>query len=122
MNNFFTKLFLFSLIIFLLDFFWNKFIPSNYLVPHIWITLAFFVSITIVFHFLISNASKGRPQNFIRFYMGTTALRMLLCVIVILIYRFVNKPEVIPFALGFMVHYFLFTIFEVSILLKGMKK
>jgi len=54
--------------------------------------------------------------------MGSTALRMMLCVTTVLVYRFIDKPTVIPFAIGFLAHYFLFTIFEVSVLLKHLKQ
>ena len=122
MKLFFIKLFLFSLIIVIMDYCWNVFMPIEVAVPRIWLIFGFFVVLTIGFHILITNAAKGKPQNFIRFYMGSTALRMMICLIVIVAYRFADKPTVIPFAIGFLGHYILFTIFEVSSLLKTLKK
>jgi hypothetical protein len=54
--------------------------------------------------------------------MGSTGLRLLLYIMVIVAYRFYDKSTVVPFAVGFMVHYFLYTIFEVPVLLKEIKK
>jgi len=105
-----------------MDYCWNTFMPADDSVPRIWLILGFFIGITIIFHILITNAAKGKPQNFIRFYMGSTALRMAICLIVIVVYRFADKPTVIPFALGFMAHYMFFTIFEVTSLLRLLKK
>lgn len=122
MKPFFTKLSIYSILIAAMDYCWNNFMPPEDFIPKIWFILGFFIAITIVFHILITNAANGRPQNFIRFYMGSTALRMAICLIVIVVYRFADKPTVIPFALGFMVHYMLFTIFEVTSLLKLLRK
>ncbi len=96
--------------------------PLDKHIPHAWIIFGFFVIITAGFHFLTISASKGKPQAFIRFYMGSTGLRLMLYMMVIIVYRFYDKPTLIPFALGFMAHYFLFTIFEVPVLLKELKK
>lgn len=122
MKNFLLKFLLFTALVFAIDFCWIYFMPADKHVPHIWIMLAFFVLITALFHFLSLNASKGKPQAFIRFYMGSTGLRLFLYMMVIITYRFYDKPTLIPFALGFMAHYFLFTIFEVPILLKELKE
>jgi len=121
-KQFIIKLFLFSFFISIIDFVWVKFLGETYPVPNIWSILTFFVLITLSFHVVTMNATKGKPQNFIRFYMGSTALRMALCVVVVLVYRFVDKPTVIPFSLAFLAHYFLFTIFEVTTLLKELKR
>lgn len=122
MKNFLLKLLLFTLVIAGVDFCWMHFTPTENHIPHVWPMIAFFVTMTGLFHFLSIQASKGKPQSFIRFYMGSTALRLFLYMIVILAYRFYDKPTLIPFAIGFMIHYFIFTVFEVQILLKELKK
>lgn len=122
MKPFFIKLFLFSLIVSVIDFCWIRFTPVENHVPHVWIMLLFFIAITSVFHFLAISQSKDKQQGFIRFYMGSTALRLFLYVMVIVIYRFYDKPTLIPFAIGFMAHYLLFTVFEVPILLREIRK
>ncbi|MBI4931102.1 MAG: hypothetical protein HY841_10090 [Bacteroidetes bacterium] len=122
MKNFLAKLLVFSITIAIIDFCWIRFMPIEKHIPHVWMMFAFFIAVTIAFHFLSLNASKGKPQGFIRFYMGSTALRFFLYIMVILAYRFYDKPTLIPFAIGFMAHYFFFTVFEVPVLLKELKK
>ena len=122
MRDFILKLIVFCVLIGILDFCWIRFMPLDKHVPHVWMMLAFFACVTSVFHWLTLHAAKGKPQAFIRYYMGSTALRMMLYIIAIVIYRFIDKPTVIPFALGFMAHYFLFTIFEVVLLLRQLKE
>ncbi len=122
MKQFIIKLALFSILIFIADYSWNAFMPEGYFIPKIWFIFGFFVCIIMVFHFFMVRAATGEPQKFIRFYMGSTALRMALCIIVIIVYRFIDKPTVIPFSLAFIVHYFLFTIFEVTSVLRHLRK
>jgi len=121
MKNFFAKLFLFSLFTSLLNFCWIRFAPVERHIPHVWLMIAFFAFATAVFHLLSLSASKGKPQAFIRFYMGSTAMRLMMYMVIIVAYRFYDKPTLIPFAIGFMAHYFLFTVFEVPLLLKELK-
>lgn len=122
MRSFITKLSIYSLFIALADYSWNNFMPASNLVPNIWFIFSFFIILTIAFHFFIMKAATGRPQSFVTFYMGSTALRMILCLIVIVAYRFIDKPNIIPFAIAFILHYFLFTIFEVTTLLRQFRK
>lgn len=122
MKAFFIKLCLFSLILSALDFCWIRFAPVGKHIPHVWWMILFFIGMTVLFHFLSLRSSKGKPQAFIRFYMGSTAFRLFLYVMIIAAYRFYDKSQLIPFALGFMAHYFLFTVFEVPILLKELRK
>ena len=122
MKQFLIKLIIFSLLISIIDLCWISFLGDIYPVPNLWYIFVFFVVTTAVFHLITINASKGKPQGFIRAYMGITLIKMALCVGVIITYRFIDKPTVIPFALAFLAHYFLFTIFEVTALLKQLKK
>ena len=122
MKNFLLHLFLFTFAIAAIDLCWIHFMPLPKHIPHVWLMLGFFSVLTFVFHLLSMNASKGKPQAFIRFYMGSTGLRLFLYMMIIIAYRFYDKPTLIPFAIGFMAHYFLFTAFEVPVLLKELKK
>jgi len=121
MKNFLVKLFLFAIVISVIDFCWIRFMPVSKHIPHVWMIIGFFVVMTSVFHFFSISQSKGKPQGFVRFYMGSTALRLFMYIMVIIAYRFYDKSTLVPFALGFMTHYFLFTIFEVPVLLKELR-
>lgn len=122
MKIFIIKLLFFSITISAIDFCWIRFAPIEKHIPHVWLMLGFFIATTTVFHYFSLQQSKGKPQGFIRYYMGSTALRLFLYIIVIGSYGFYDKSTVIPFAIGFMLHYFFFTFFEVPVLLKELKK
>ena len=90
-------------------------------VPHMWIMLAFFVLATAIFHFIIVKSSEGKPQGFVRTYMGITALKLLIYLAIILAFCLSHKPVAFQFAFGFLAHYFVFAIFEVALLLGQLK-
>ena len=119
MKSFLLKLFLFSLLIAAADYCWQKFMGEQFPVRYLWYILIFFVAATLLFHFLTLKAAASAPKNFVRYYMGATGLRLLIYVAVIFIYRLSEgKEAAISFAIAFMAHYFLFTVFEVVMLLK----
>jgi len=122
MKKFLIQLLLFSLLISTIDLCWILFMPIEKHIPHIWLMIVFFTTMTALFHFFTINASKGNPQGFVRYYMGSTAVRFFLYIMVILVYRFYDKSTLIPFAIGFMAHYFIFSFFEVPVLLQELKK
>ena len=122
MKNFILKLFGFSLVIAALDYCWICFAPPENHIPKAGFIVAFFAVITFVFHWLALNAAKDKPQAFVRYYMGSTALRILLYAAIIVAYRFYDKTTLLPFAIGFLVHYFAFSVFEVPTLLKELRK
>ena len=120
MNTFVSRLVLFSLIVVVVDFGWNNFFPEKN-IPDLAFIVTFFVASTYIFHQLSLNFSKKKPQAFIRFYMASTMIRMVLYVCIIAVYRFIDRSSVVNFAIGFFVHYILFTIFEIPLLLKQLK-
>jgi hypothetical protein len=122
MKNFLIKLSLFALLIGMLDYCWIYFTPVEKHIPHVWIIIIFFILATATFHFLSVNASKGKPQGFIHFHMSSTAIRLMVYLFIIIAYRFFDKSTTIPFALGFMIHYFFFTFFDVFFLIKHLGK
>ena len=123
MKSFLLKLFLFSMLIAAADYCWQHFMGEQFPVRHLWYILIFFIAATLVFHFLTLKAAAGAPKNFVRYYMGATGLRLLIYVVVIFVYRLSEgKEAAIPFAIAFMAHYFFFTVFEVVMLLKQLKK
>jgi tryptophan-rich sensory protein len=122
MKNFLIKLFIFSLVMVAIDYCWIRFMPVEKQVPHVWLILVFFITMTAAFHFFAMQSSKGKPQNFVRYYMASTLLRFFLYIMIIVAYKFYDKASAMTFAIGFLGHYFLFTIFEVPVLLSELKK
>jgi hypothetical protein len=121
-KNFLLKLLVFSLCIAAGNVVFQLYAPERFAVKHLWAVFAFFVGITFLFHSVITKAAQGSPQAFVRKYMGITAFRLFFFIIIIVVYRLAfGKEQAIPFAIAFLAHYFLFTIFEVAVLLRQLK-
>ena len=121
MKVFLIRLIVFSGLVGIVDFCWNWFVPA-YPVPHPTAIVLIFFVITAVFHFIITKNKDARPQVIVRYYMSGTVIRLFIYIIVLLLYRFIDKPTLIPFAIAFVLHYFLFTAFEVAALMKSFRK
>lgn len=73
----------------------------------------FVATVTTVLHLgLLRRANDSKA--FIRYYMGATALKLLIYLFAVVIFAVANKPMAIPFAVGFLYFYLVFTAFEVS--------
>lgn len=114
------KIILFSFLLFLISFLWNHFLPENLHLVYVIYILIYFAVSTFFVHLLLIQADKKSPQKFIRTYMGSTAIRLLLNLLAIFIYIMIdrNRSTEITFALSFLFFYFSFQVFEVSSLLK----
>ncbi|MBT3242766.1 MAG: hypothetical protein HN352_06420 [Bacteroidetes bacterium] len=80
--------------------------------------LGFMSLITLTEHYILSKSLAGRPNRFTQVFMGASALKLLLILLVMVVYLLLRKETVLPFVAGIFVLYFAFTWFEVRILLK----
>ena len=117
MKAFFLKLIILSILLCIVDYCWNRFVPEN-IIPHPYAIVALIAAITLAFHYIMIKNADARPQIIVRYYMSGTVLRLFLYILILIGYRFIDKPTLIPFAVAFILHYFAFTIFEVSQLIK----
>lgn len=88
---------------------------------HFWIPTLFFVITTITTNLLITSGDK-ESKEFVFKTLAMSMARLLLCMIFVFVYSLINKPEALAFTCHFMIQYILFTIFEISFLLKFIKK
>ena len=86
-----------------------------------WQILGYFSMISFGFHYGLVRSSVGRPQNFIRYYMAATTIKLLIHLSVILAYALTHKEKAISFIISFMVAYAIFTAFEVVTAMKQKK-
>ena len=117
MKSFIVRLLIFAALISLADLGWNYSFPENP-VPHWWFIVLFFTGVTAGFHSVMMRNRNERPQVIVRSYMTGTVLRLFLFIIVLVLYRVISRPTLVPFAIAFIIHYFAFTFFEVSHLMK----
>jgi len=118
-KGFFIKLVLFSIVLLALSYLMScSFFPEkiNRITYYV---IAYFSLITVVFQAGLFYSSKGNPQTFIRYYMGATAIKLMVHLVVILTYcLLINRSMAANFIINFAVFYLLFTVFEVVLSMK----
>jgi hypothetical protein len=88
---------------------------------HFWIPTLFFAITTLAANALLTNGEK-QSKEFVFKTLAMSMARLLVCMIFVFVYSLINKPQALAFSCHFMIQYVLFTIFEMSFLLKYIKQ
>ena len=97
-------------------------VPSPYLnARHFWLPTVFFALTTFGINAVLVQGDKN-SQEFVFKTLAMSMARLLASLMAVLIYTQVNKSQALAFACHFMLQYLVFTIFEISCLLKYIKK
>ncbi len=96
-------------------------IDSKYFkTTHYWIPTLFFLLTTVGSNLLLTSGDK-QSKEFVFKTLALSMARLLVCMIVVFLYSLINKEQALAFTCHFMVQYVIFTIFEMSFLLKYIK-
>jgi hypothetical protein len=90
--------------------------------PLAFVILAFFALITLGAFYAIQKGSKADPGSFQLYFMGSSVLRVLLCMTAVFIYVFMASERELQFALNFFALYFIYTGFEIYSLLSNLRR
>jgi hypothetical protein len=97
-------------------------VPSVYLsTTRFWIPTVFFALTTWGINAVITKGDKN-SKEFAFKTLAMSMARLLVCLILVLVYSRVSKADSLAFACHFMLQYLMFTIFEISFLLKYIKQ
>ena len=93
----------------------------NFYVSSTWyISVAFLVCISLLLYFLLFRKT-GDPRDYTLKIMFASMGRLLVCMFGLLFYKVCDKQNFTHFAVHFLFHYVLFTLFEIAYLLKFIK-
>ena len=95
----------------------SDFFSYSFFIP---LLLVLFVT-TFIFNRLV-KLSKEKNNRFNYFFIGSTGLKLIFYLLVIIIYLLINPGNAIPFVSVFLIVYFSYTFLEVASLLKILKK
>ena len=99
-----------SCLSFLCVYFWNSLMPTEYYNPHVYFVVVFFSLFSFLSYFFLTNSMKDENKNaFTLRFMATSGIKLFLSLFIIVIYAFVNKKQIVPFAILYLFTYFLFT-------------
>jgi len=111
-KKYFTWLAVFSLTVFIAGVFVFYYPLSEYYLPVYLLVLLFFVVITGGMHFILLSASNKNPSKFNNYFLIATTVKLIIYMIFIMVYLYLNRKNAIPFLLVFFITYLLYTTFE----------
>jgi hypothetical protein len=95
-----------------------RFVPAITITPSfLYIIILIYVFTLLVFKLLLKGLQE-KFSHFINMYLLVNFGKLVVYIIIIFIYAFLNRPDAVPFILTFFVYYFSFTVFEIFSLLK----
>lgn len=95
----------------------NRYFNTN----HFWIPTLFFALSTLGTNALLTKSDKT-SKEFVFKTLALSMARLLVCMIAVFIYSLIYKEQALAFTCHFMVQYLIFTVFEISFLLKYIKQ
>jgi hypothetical protein len=98
----------------------NLIFPTQLASKFWYLSLAFHAVTTFFLHKLLFNRTADQSDNTIKIMFASMG-RLLLCMVALLIYKVCDKSNFTQFAVHFMLHYVLFTAYEIAYLLKFIK-
>ena len=84
------------------------------------VSVLFFLSVAFLINFILLRKEID-PKELVLKIMVTSMLRIVIYMAGIFVYRLVDKANFTSFVVHFMMHYVLFTVFEIAYLLKFTK-
>lgn len=85
---------------------------------HFYFIVIYFFLTTLVFYYGLRLSLKGRPQQFVRYFMGATTFKLLIHLAVVVVYAILNRVQAMNFILTFFAVYIIFMVYEVRFALK----
>ena len=78
---------------------WNQFMPAEYNNLHVYFILPFFIIFSLLsFQSLTKTLDSENKNAFTMRFMASTGIKMFVCLIMIVIYAFINKAQITSFA------------------------
>ena len=94
---------------------------KEYYLPIFPVLLIFFALMTASFHVILTRTLEKKPNSFSIVFMGLSAGKLFLMLLLIVVYLILRRETVISFLAGTFMLYMVFTFFEVKTLLRLVK-
>ena len=117
-NKFFKALFINTLFLVGVGLLVAKGVPTAFSTGNFLMMIAYVVLVISIVHLVLLKVSKGKPQKFIRVYMISAMVKLLLYLIFILTMAFLYRDQAGGLLIGFLVLYLSYTTLEVYFLRK----
>jgi hypothetical protein len=121
-NKFIYSLAIFSAILAVIALILHFVVPADIIHATLPLLFLLFITVTVLVHYLLLRSTNYSGSKFVSFFMAATFLKLFLYLIIIILYAFLIKKDVVSFILSFFILYMLYTSFEVVMILKQTKK
>lgn len=98
------------------------FFLQSYHLTSVYFLICYISLITILFHIMLLRAISTTNSLFVNRFIAFSGMKLMIYLFTIIIYIFFIKSEPVIFLLSFIMLYFIFTILEITSLLKFFKK
>ena len=120
-NKFLTQLFGISLLVIGCTYIADIFMVISMVFAYI--STAFFIALSFgIFKLIQLSLRSENPNRFSQAFMLVTFFKMMLSILLIIIYFIAARPTNIYFVIPFLINYLIFTVFEVSFMIKMAKQ
>ena len=96
----------------------SYFLPDLPITPaYLYIIVVIYLTTLIVFKLLLKGL-RNKLSQFVNLYLLINFGKLLIFIVIIFVYSFLNRADAASFIISFFVYYFAFTVFEVISLLQ----
>lgn len=121
-KKFIIKELVFTGSIVLIAFFLFKTTLSQHYIPVFWLLLAVIAVLTSIMHFSILQVEEKNTAKFFTKFMTFSGVKMMIYLVMITAYVFIYPTTAKFFLISFIILYFLYTAFEVFLVVRQLKK
>lgn len=102
---------------------WNSLMPKEYYNSHVYAVVLFFALFSFISTLFLSSSMNAENKNaFTLRFIAASGVKLFISLFVIIIYAFLNKKQVVSFAILYLFIYFLFTGVETFFLYRATRK
>lgn len=89
------------------------YLPGKYVTSSWPFLIPFFLSVTLIVHYILLKSHSKRPARFVASFMATVFIKLLFYLVVMVAYVFLFKEDAVRFMITYFIFYVCFMIFEV---------
>lgn len=101
--------------------FYNQSVDIQYTHKAGWFAFGFFAIVTGLVHLFLLRAAQKDPKAFIKGFMASSAIKIFIYLGFLVIFVLFMRENAVVFIAEFAIFYFVFTIFEVSLLYSSLR-
>lgn len=101
---------------------WNLAAPAEYVIADGFLLLGIIAFTATAVHLFLLSSAKGSGAGFVRSFIGSTALKFMFYIMVLVVFALFSKDDKRVVVIHFLVYYAVFTILEVTMLYSALQQ